>query len=228
MMVSRVLDFYNCFEIDDDQDGMSDFCEERYNISDPYGDEDGDTILNTNECYYGLDPNNADTDGGGVMDKDELRLGSDPKNPFDDIDLGGDREDGLEGIEGLGDQDGDGLKDIEEEQIYKTDPGNPDTDGGGVTDGVEVLEQFTDPLYAPDDYPTIGEEGEEEDRKTGKQEGESGLYISPAECTTCPCPSTFLHKADVIEGDKFFTVISTYDEKYIFNKSNEVIVNIVK
>lgn len=40
------------------------------------------------------------------------------------------------------DSDSDGLLDIEEEQIYKTDPTLPDTDGDGFSDGVEIDNGF--------------------------------------------------------------------------------------
>lgn len=43
------------------------------------------------------------------------------------------------------DSDLDGLTDKGEDQIYHTDPGNPDTDGDGYLDGVEVI-SGTDPL----------------------------------------------------------------------------------
>lgn len=48
------------------------------------------------------------------------------------------------------DDDGDGLTDEEELQVYGTDPRNPDTDGGGVDDGEEVKSGL-DPNYAEDD-----------------------------------------------------------------------------
>src|SRR5690606_35054501 len=43
------------------------------------------------------------------------------------------------------DSDGDGLSDADEENVYGTDPSNPDTDGDGFTDGEEV-EAGSDPL----------------------------------------------------------------------------------
>lgn len=43
------------------------------------------------------------------------------------------------------DSDGDGLTDLEE-QIFGTDPGNPDTDGDGLTDYEEIFIWETDPL----------------------------------------------------------------------------------
>ncbi|MBD3360202.1 hypothetical protein GF366_00200, partial [Candidatus Peregrinibacteria bacterium] len=200
IMSSRVLDFYNCFEIDQDNDGMSDFCEEKYNISNPQNDVDDDGVININECYYGLDPTDKDTDGGGMSDGKELEFGTDPLDPTDDPE----------------DDDNDGLTNMAEILIHNTDPNEPDTDEGGVNDGDEV-DNLTDPLNEEDDFDDPGE------YKTG----ESGYYIVPAECNTCPCLSTFLHSADIIPGDIFFTVISTYDESYIFSKSNEVTVNSV-
>ncbi|MFH1284826.1 MAG: S-layer homology domain-containing protein, partial [Candidatus Peregrinibacteria bacterium] len=165
--VTRVLDFYNCFEIDNDNDGMSDFCEEKYGISNPYDDADGDGVLNVNECYYNLDPTNADTDSGGVSDSEELAVGTDPLDPSDDsVGAGGEGE-------------------------------------NATGTGSEVNENV--------DY----------------KEGSSGLYIVPADCNTCPCVSTFLHKADIIPGDVFFTIISTFDDSYIFSKSNEVTIQTV-
>lgn len=43
------------------------------------------------------------------------------------------------------DSDNDGVSDFDEENVYKTDPLNPDTDGDGFTDGIEVVRGF-DPL----------------------------------------------------------------------------------
>jgi len=179
MMVERVLELYACYEIDEDLDGMSDFCELKYGIDDPYADVDNDGLKNTNECYYKTDPTNPDTDGGGMYDGAEFNFGTDPLNPYDDPD----------------DSDNDGCADLSEIIIYKTDPFDPDTNDDGIND--------------------CSEEGE-------YSEGTPGLYIVPANCNSCPCISTLLHKADLIPGDIIFTVISTYEEDYIFSKSNEV------
>ena len=179
IMVERVLELYACYEIDEDLDGMSDFCELKYGIDDPYADVDNDGLKNTNECYYKTDPTNPDTDGGGMYDGSEFDFGTDPLNPYDDPD----------------DSDNDGCSDLSEIIIYKTDPFDPDTDDDGIND--------------------CSEEGE-------YSEAEPGIYIVPANCNSCPCVSTLLHKADLIPGDIIFTVISTYEEDYIFSKSNEV------
>ena len=58
------------------------------------------------------------------------------------------------------DRDLDGLNDYEEENVYHTDPNNPDTDGDGLTDGEEVIEYETDPLNPDSDGDglTDGEE----------------------------------------------------------------------
>lgn len=51
----------------------------------------------------------------------------------------------------LTDSDGDGLSDIDEMDIYKTDPNDPDSDNDGLTDGEEVLKYKTNPLVADTD-----------------------------------------------------------------------------
>lgn len=43
------------------------------------------------------------------------------------------------------DSDNDGIPDFDELNLYNTDPNNPDTDGDGFTDGVEIMRGF-DPL----------------------------------------------------------------------------------
>ncbi|MBI4234932.1 VCBS repeat-containing protein [Candidatus Peregrinibacteria bacterium] len=192
----RVLEIYNCFEFDKDNDGMSDFCEEKYAIDDPLADPDNDGLKNIDECYYNLDPNNPDSDGGLSRDGAEIDFGTDPFNPNDDP----------------LDTDNDGLTDAAEIFIHKTDLNDPDTDDGGVSDGQEV-KNLTNPLF-----------GEDDGQKKEYQEGEPGIYIVPAECNACPCASTFLNKAEVLAGDIFFTVISTFDESYILSKSNDVVI----
>ena len=67
----------------------------------------------------------TDTDRDGLTDDYEEQIGTDPNNP---------------------DTDGDGLKDGEEVNAYKTDPLNPDTDGDGLKDGEEVRTYSTNPL----------------------------------------------------------------------------------
>ncbi|MFH1218449.1 MAG: FG-GAP-like repeat-containing protein [Candidatus Peregrinibacteria bacterium] len=196
VLISRVLEVYNCFEIDGDGDGMSNYCEEKYGITDPNDDPDGDGALNVTECYYGLNPLDPDTDGGGALDGAEFDYSTDPLNMLDDP----------------VDTDGDGLTDAAEVYVHGTDPNDFDSDDGGVGDGQEVLD-LTNPLVGNDD----GKVGE-------YKEPESGIYIVPGSCSTCPCESTLIHKADLINGDSIFTTISTYEEDYIFSKSNDVVI----
>ena len=63
-MSVRALNAYNCFDVDSDEDGLTDFEEE-----------------NT----YGTDPFSADTDKGGINDGDEIDRSSDPLDQEDDF-----------------------------------------------------------------------------------------------------------------------------------------------
>ena len=47
------------------------------------------------------------------------------------------------------DTDGDGLSDLEEEEIYHTDIASPDTDGDGYPDGLEVVNDYNPTGFAP-------------------------------------------------------------------------------
>jgi len=55
------------------------------------------------------------------------------------------------------DSDGDGLTDLEETEIYGTDPANPDSDGDGLTDGYEITTSFTDPNNVDTDGDTLSD-----------------------------------------------------------------------
>lgn len=195
----RVIDAYNCFEIDKDKDNMKDYCESKYDIDDPSLDPDKDGLINSQECSYGTDPNKADTDGDNMKDGDEIKYGTDP----------------LYNGDGQKDTDGDSLLDVEEITIYKTDPKDPDTDDGGINDGLEVKDQ-TDPLDKKDDYSVTSGGGGSQ-----KLESEAGAYLVPAECDACPCQSTFEYKADLRKGDVLYTIIVNPNETKVYSKSNE-------
>ncbi|MFA7685533.1 MAG: S-layer homology domain-containing protein, partial [Candidatus Gracilibacteria bacterium] len=207
LMALRVIDLYDCWATDSDKDGMSDFYEAKHGIDNPNDDPDKDGLTNLQEFEFGSSPVDADTDQGGAKDGDEHKWGTNPLDPVDDP----------------LDDDGDGLTNMAEKLVYSTDPKNPDTDGGCAKDGIEVGKN-TNPLDSNDDGVNCdagGASGE-----TAK-EGDIGLYIVPAECDTCPCVSTFDHKADIVPTDTFFSVISNFDETYFFSKSDEVTVESV-
>lgn len=63
-MSVRALNAYNCFDVDSDEDGLTDYEEE-----------------NT----YGTDPFSEDTDKGGITDGDEIERSSDPLDQEDDF-----------------------------------------------------------------------------------------------------------------------------------------------
>jgi gliding motility-associated-like protein len=130
---------------DTDGDGINDGTEVT-NGSDPLDpcspnlnaancDSDGDGITNPNEAVIGTDPNNPDTDGDGINDGVEVTNGSDPLDPCDPVSTSPDC---------TLDSDGDGISNAQE-GIIGTDPNNPDTDGDGVNDGIEVNNN-TNPL----------------------------------------------------------------------------------
>lgn len=110
----------------------------------PLADDDEDGLLNYQEGWYGTDPSLADTDGGGVSDYDELNSGTDPLWDYDD------------GTDPYLDTDGDWVPDNQEIR-NGTDPEDPDTDGGGLTDGEELYSFMTDPLDADDDAAYVAD-----------------------------------------------------------------------
>ena len=147
--------------------------------ADANGDADNDGVSNLEECHHGSNPHSADTDGDGLSDGVEVGLGTDLTNSDTDNDGLGDSyeydvgldpchpdtdrdglPDGWEVDHGLdpdcstgddgtnGDPDHDGLSNIDEYQ-NGCDPQEPDTDGDGVNDGVEVG-QGSDPTDASD------------------------------------------------------------------------------
>jgi len=207
IMTLRVLDIYNCFVIDNDKNGLPDYWEKRYDINDPDNDPDNDKLVNIDEFKNGTNPLDPDTDKGGINDKQEVALGTNPLDPTDDP----------------FDNDEDGLTNLAETLVYHTDPNNPDTDGDCIDDGQEV-KNGTD----PNEQTAEGKFCKAHDKfPKDIKEGDIGVYIVPSECTSCPCLSTFDHKADIIPNDVFFTTISNPDDSYFFSKSDNVTVKAV-
>lgn len=121
-----------------------------------FGDANADGLANIFE-----DPAKNDTDGDGVvdaMDNDidgdgipndvELKLGLNPWSK--DSDANGKTDD-------KEDTDGDGLSNIDELTVYKTDPALADTDGDGLSDGDEVNTYRTSPLLKDTDGDGISD-----------------------------------------------------------------------
>ncbi len=121
---------------DTDRDNMPDWWEDLYamNKNDP-GDRnldfDEDGLINADEFKYNADPYNAVTDFDGRLDGLEVSEGFDPALP------------GQARLPAL-DTDSDGVSDIEETELYGTNPNNFDSDGDGAGDGRE-LDDGTDP-----------------------------------------------------------------------------------
>jgi len=123
--------------VDTDSDGISDGSEvNTYNSNPLIADTDSDGLSDGEEVNtYSTNPTNSDTDGGGISDGVEvLTDATNPNDPTDDI----------------LDTDSDGLYDYNEVNTYGTDPTNSDTDGGGASDGKEILDG-TNPLKKHDD-----------------------------------------------------------------------------
>ncbi len=105
--------------IDDDDDGLPNYWENRYGGNfDPLADDDSDNLTNFQEYLYQTNPLLTDTDNDGLRDDEELLVYfTDPNNP---------------------DTDGDGLSDGDEILVYLSDPFISDTDNDGMIDGWEA------------------------------------------------------------------------------------------
>lgn len=123
------------FTADADSDGLADSMETRFGTDPDDPDSDDDGLNDYEEVGLGTNPLRTDSDGDGLTD------GWERSHRLDPLDAAGDN-----GADG--DPDSDGLSNLEEQE-NGCDPHNPDTDGDGVADGLEV-EQETDPLDRAD------------------------------------------------------------------------------
>ncbi|MEQ1570601.1 MAG: hypothetical protein ABMA64_33535, partial [Myxococcota bacterium] len=159
---------------DTDGGGATDYDELFFTFTDPNDggddwvlllDSDGDGLTDEWEYFYGCDALDADTDGGGATDGDEVADYKSPLDPTDDA------------IDADADADADGLSDLLEFWLG-TDPGDPDTDGGGSPDG-EEWDAFTDPLDGSDDLadPWGDDDGDGLDNATETWWGSDPLLV---------------------------------------------------
>ena len=121
--------------LDQDEDGLPDWWETKYDVEDPNADPDNDGLKNSEELEILTNPKESDTDDDGISDKTELTNGTSPINS---------------------DTDNDGLDDGKENEIG-TDPLKIDTDGDGFSDRTEIS-AGTNPLQSnssPDSPPPI-------------------------------------------------------------------------
>ncbi len=116
---------------DTDDDGICDGPQSVTGVCDAGEDLNANGIQDEGES----DPNSIDSDGGGTPDGQEVNVdNTDPLDPTDDVGRDFDR---------------DGVSN-EEELLAGTDPGNPDTDGDGIEDGVELNSQHGSSALDPD------------------------------------------------------------------------------
>ncbi len=117
------------------------------------------------EAHFGTDPLDPDTDGDGLLDGDNITVESDDPRYHEWEEAGiyftgdgsartffGEIAHGTDPLDP--DTDGDGIPDGMEVAVYGTDPLKRDTDGDGADDWYEIYAAFTDPLD-PDDAPVV-------------------------------------------------------------------------
>ncbi|PVZ66760.1 carboxypeptidase regulatory-like domain-containing protein [Pelagibaculum spongiae] len=150
------------FDVDKDDDGLSDKREQSLGTADDNADTDGDGLNDKYEVDYGLDPLfantdfNIDGDGDGLTLSEEALLGTNPLQADTDDDGLLDSEEATYQTNPLkADTDEDGLLDGDEVNQYGTDPVLSDTDADGLTDQEELLDYSTDPKNNDSDGDTI-------------------------------------------------------------------------
>ncbi|WP_441289376.1 hypothetical protein ACSRUE_00935 [Sorangium sp. KYC3313] len=139
-------------------------------------DRDGDGLPDAVEEMIGTDPDDADSDDDGVPDGQEPKPGEDTDGDglINALDVDSDNDGLFDGTE-LGlpcDNEGTDAaaghcRPDADEGATKTDPLDPDTDDGGVPDGLEdfnldgaIDEGETDPNNGADDVPPVDSDGD--------------------------------------------------------------------
>ena len=130
-------------------------------------DEDG--LLDFEEEIIGTDVNNSDTDGDTVLDGLEVnQYVLNPQVP--DIDW---------------DSDSDGLTNIDEIDVYQTNPLNPDSDFDTLNDGDEIYVYFTSPFSSdsdedgmPDNYEILYDSHDPNDPSDAQEDPDNDNLIN--------------------------------------------------
>ncbi|MDP7328354.1 MAG: S8 family serine peptidase [Candidatus Thalassarchaeaceae archaeon] len=160
--------------------GIDDNCNDNWDEGFNVSDSDNDDLADYPEYHvFGTNWTNPDTDGDNLTDGDEILIhGTNPLVPDPDADADGwywfqdcnesnplinpAMPEVLDGIDndcddeidedyaGI-DSDLDGLLDLNEYNIYLTDPFDNDTDDDGLDDGIELNVTFTNPLVPDPD-----------------------------------------------------------------------------
>jgi hypothetical protein len=169
---------------DRDADNYPDALEAEAGLDPANPDSDADGVADGDEfTLYSTYPLSWDTDGDGISDGEELfGIKTDPlvnnngaadAPVADTVTTTTPTEPMSETISSVpvnttsssavaADSDSDGVADVDEANIYQTDPYNADSDGDGLTDGNELFATSTDPLI----WDTDGD---------GAQDGQSAV-----------------------------------------------------
>lgn len=171
---------------DRDADNYPDALEAEAGLDPTNPDTDGDGVADGDEfTLYSTYPLSWDSDGDGISDGEELfGIKTDPLVNNNGASTAPIADTTAPATEPVGDtlatapvdtaaatssgaviatdSDADGVADVDEVNIYQTDPYNADSDGDGLTDGNELFATTTDPLV----WDTDGD---------GVQDGQSAL-----------------------------------------------------
>lgn len=160
-------------ESDRDADNYTDALEAEIGLDPSNADTDADGVADGDELnLYQTVPTLADTDGDGAIDGEELfGIKTDPL-VWDDFNAASGVpvviDDGAMtatettsatalDASALLDSDSDGVADVDELNIYSTEPTLSDTDGDGLSDGNELFASSTDPLVWDTDGDGLGD-----------------------------------------------------------------------